>query len=869
MSLLTFDEQFYLANNQDVAQAVDAGALASGEEHYLAFGALEGRDPNRLFDSDFYLESNPDVAAAGVNPLQHYLSFGQFEGRQPSPSYSFDGDFYLASNPDVAAAIDEPNPHLISAFQHFAEFGADEGRAPSEETPGSLAFVAVSDPRDADGGSGEADTLILSGRPGASVTFDLAADDQTPLAGDQENFEGIDLSGILGDDGHRVLGDDAANAITGSGGDDTLVGGRGSDAISGGQGDDVFVLAQGDSSSASAAGASILWDQYSNVDADDDLFLIGNLVESDAFSSTDIDAAAAGLAGASLEDAFSALEALVAAGGDLELDANGVAVFTTTGFDNDLLNATYVFIDEDGVDGWTPLGDTVLQILSIDGTLTEDNFIASLADGIDTDVTLAVTEPASADGGFGDDGTLALTGDPGASVTFDLASADQTPLPGIQEGFENLDLSDIAGGDGHTVLGSDAANAITGTSGDDTLAGGAGADAIAGGDGDDVFVLNQGDTTSESAAAAGITWDQYTGVDAADDLFLIGNSVLDIHFSSADIDAEAAGLADASLEDAFATLEDLVAAGGDRELNAQGVAVFTATGFDTDLLNATYVFIDEDGVDGWTAETDSVLQILSIDGALTADNFIASVAGGLDTDVTLSVSEPSGASGGFGTGGTLTLTGDPGESTSIALALADQTALPGVQEGFESVDLSGITGNDGHSVFGSSAANVITGSSGDDTLIGDVGADIIEGGDGADVFVLSQFDTTSESAAAGGITWDQYRGVEASADRFQIGNEVDADDFSSTAVDAEAAGLADASLEDAFATLESLVVAGGDLELDADGVAVFTTTGFDLDLLNATYAFIDEDGVDGWTAGTDSVLQILSIDGTLTADSFF
>jgi serralysin len=34
------------------------------------------------FDTLGYLAENPDVAAAGVNPLEHFLSFGIYEGRQ-------------------------------------------------------------------------------------------------------------------------------------------------------------------------------------------------------------------------------------------------------------------------------------------------------------------------------------------------------------------------------------------------------------------------------------------------------------------------------------------------------------------------------------------------------------------------------------------------------------------------------------------------------------------------------------------------------------------------------------------------------------------------------------------------------------------
>jgi hypothetical protein len=41
--------------------------------HYEQFGWKEGRDPSAHFDTTGYLAANPDVAAAGVNPLDHYL----------------------------------------------------------------------------------------------------------------------------------------------------------------------------------------------------------------------------------------------------------------------------------------------------------------------------------------------------------------------------------------------------------------------------------------------------------------------------------------------------------------------------------------------------------------------------------------------------------------------------------------------------------------------------------------------------------------------------------------------------------------------------------------------------------------------------
>ena len=36
-----------------------------------------------LFSADWYLARNPDVALAGLNPMQHYLRYGAAEGRDP------------------------------------------------------------------------------------------------------------------------------------------------------------------------------------------------------------------------------------------------------------------------------------------------------------------------------------------------------------------------------------------------------------------------------------------------------------------------------------------------------------------------------------------------------------------------------------------------------------------------------------------------------------------------------------------------------------------------------------------------------------------------------------------------------------------
>jgi glycosyltransferase involved in cell wall biosynthesis len=112
-----FDSGWYCETYPDVAaRNVDP------VRHYARYGAREGRDPNRLFSSSWYLAGNPDVAESGLNPLEHFILRGAKEGRNPGPL--FDTKWYLQANPDVAAAG-------INPLLHFLRHGAREGRRPN------------------------------------------------------------------------------------------------------------------------------------------------------------------------------------------------------------------------------------------------------------------------------------------------------------------------------------------------------------------------------------------------------------------------------------------------------------------------------------------------------------------------------------------------------------------------------------------------------------------------------------------------------------------------------------------------------------------------------------------------------------------
>lgn len=73
-----FDRAWYLRANEDVARSG-----MEPLEHYLRFGAQEGRDPGANFSTASYLKRNPDVLEAGINPLLHYAVHGKKEGRLP------------------------------------------------------------------------------------------------------------------------------------------------------------------------------------------------------------------------------------------------------------------------------------------------------------------------------------------------------------------------------------------------------------------------------------------------------------------------------------------------------------------------------------------------------------------------------------------------------------------------------------------------------------------------------------------------------------------------------------------------------------------------------------------------------------------
>jgi hypothetical protein len=65
-----------------------------------------------LFDAAWYLRSNPDVVATGMDPALHFVRSGAFEGRPPGPDV--DVDSFLADNPEARDGAFEPWLRLLA-----------------------------------------------------------------------------------------------------------------------------------------------------------------------------------------------------------------------------------------------------------------------------------------------------------------------------------------------------------------------------------------------------------------------------------------------------------------------------------------------------------------------------------------------------------------------------------------------------------------------------------------------------------------------------------------------------------------------------------------------------------------------------------
>jgi hypothetical protein len=169
-----FDANYYLAHNPDVA-----AAKMDPLYHYNTYGWKEGRDPSADFSTSKYLAADPDVKAAGMNPLYHYVTYGYYEGRAIYPAgttaapitsklvlnvsedaYLGDAQFAVAVDGKAMGTYTATASHAAGQSQAITITGIAESFTPHD--------VAVTFLNDAGGGTTSADRNLYVN----SIQFD-------------------------------------------------------------------------------------------------------------------------------------------------------------------------------------------------------------------------------------------------------------------------------------------------------------------------------------------------------------------------------------------------------------------------------------------------------------------------------------------------------------------------------------------------------------------------------------------------------------------------------------------------------------------------------------------------------------------------
>lgn len=143
-----FDDDYY---REQLPLPIDDDLL----EHYLQSGWRQGLNPSKSFETQYYLDTNPDVAESGVNPLLHFVRHGRTEGRRTSCPPSDEGqveqplDASVTTSAPVAEAMPEGDPAAaffnpayyaaqldavpdgVSLFRHFMDSGWRQRLDPS------------------------------------------------------------------------------------------------------------------------------------------------------------------------------------------------------------------------------------------------------------------------------------------------------------------------------------------------------------------------------------------------------------------------------------------------------------------------------------------------------------------------------------------------------------------------------------------------------------------------------------------------------------------------------------------------------------------------------------------------------------------
>jgi Ca2+-binding RTX toxin-like protein len=552
-------------------------------------------------------------------------------------------------------------------------------------------------------GAGAADTIQLKGGNFAGQTFSLSHNAKI-----KGTVEILDARGATGG-GVKLIGNDEANTIWGSAGDDTLQGSGDSlggatadgqiDSLVGGAGDDIYVL----------AGTNDIVDESANSGSGTDTIqLKGGAFAGGTFS---------------LANATNVI-------GDVEvLDAKGVTGGGLEMIGNDLANTIY------GSDG-----DDTLK-----GSVGSDGRTDSLVGGAGNDTYILtskndVVDESASNGGSGTTDTVQLKGT-AFGGSFGTAGQDDYTL---SEGVDILDAREVSGG--MTLRGNADGNTIYGGSGNDVLTGSVDplnnpiadgkADSLVGGDGDDIYILAELDIVDESVDPAKGT----------DTVKLVGAA-----FGSSSLYTE------------------YTLANGIEVLDASGITTQVAPGvIDGVELNgndAVNTIIGGDGNDTLTGSVNAF-------GNPISDGEIDVLQGGIGDDTYVLTDANDAVSESTGSGiDTISLEGGAFAGGTFSLDTSVNTNLLGDVEHLDASGATGeieLVGNGlANTITGNGEANTLRGAGGLDTLIGGAGNDLLEsevgeadtlqGGANDDIYLVNDFGDVVDETSFGSSGTDTIK----------------------------------------------------------------------------------------------------------------
>jgi Ca2+-binding RTX toxin-like protein len=746
-------------------------------------------------------------------------------------------------------------------------------------------------------GGGGTDTLI--GGAGNDIYVDPTGDTITELAAGGTDtvqsgvtftlaavaeVENLTLTGVgnidaTGNTGNNVITGNAGNnaldgasgndTLNGAAGNDTLTGGLGIDRLAGGIGNDVYVADASDTIAEVAGEGTDTLQIAGNVN----LVSYANVENVTLTGSGNLNAVGS-----------SANNVLTGNAGNNRLTGGGGTDTLIGGLGND----TYV----------NPTGDTVTELAGQGTDTVESDVTISIATFANVE-NLTLTGAADIDG-TGNAGNNVITGNSGNNVLTGGAGADTlvggagndtyvdptgdtiTELAAggtdtVQSGVtftlealaevENLTLTGVGNID---ATGNAGNNVITGNAGNNTLTGGGGTDTLIGGAGNDTYVDPTGDTITELAAGgtdtvqSGVTF-TLAALAEVENLTLSGLGNID-----------GTGNAGNNLLTGNAGNNRLTGGGGTDTL-------IGGLGNDT-YVNPTGDTITELAGQGFdTVESDAIASISSLANveAITLTGTASiSATGNAGNNV---LTGNAGNNILNGSTGADTMIGGAGNDTYFVDAAGDQTIEdPGngtdgvistisrtLATNIENLTLFGVANIDGN---GNTVANVITGNGGNNTMRGYDGADTLVGNGGADLLI-------------GGNARDTLKpGVDTNADTIKFAsvaestgiardivydmdlNGEDKFDFPSVPTSVRATitvGLLDGSTFDA-----NLAAAVGAGQMGAGEAVLFDPSSGNLNFDNHLYLVVDANGVAGYQAGADYVVQLFQSTGTLSIDDF-